>query len=66
MPKATPRNLVLGRKMGAGELVFFGAPTSTDADKRELPQTDHSDGDAYTIVVEKGLRLQRQICHLVP
>ncbi|KAK9909779.1 hypothetical protein WJX75_007370 [Coccomyxa subellipsoidea] len=39
--------------MGAGELVFFGAPTSTDAKDSDLSPNPHSGGDAYTIVVQK-------------
>jgi hypothetical protein len=50
--------------MGAGELVFFGAPTSTDAKDSDLSPNPHSGGDAYTIVVQKGTHLPQQICLL--
>lgn len=50
--------------MGAGELVFFEAPTSTDAKDSDLSPNPHSGGDAYTIVVQKGTHLPQQICLL--
>ncbi|CAL8467456.1 g6994 [Coccomyxa elongata] len=39
--------------MGAGELVFFGASATSDANSGEEQHSGHRSGDAYTVVVQK-------------